>query len=243
MYLPLSPIGYLNTPFIEKFGVPRQSLMIKEAKGWLKLNPDRNYHLALRHLDQFSHVWLIFLFHQAMAKPWQALIETPRVEVEGRMGVFATRSPHRPNPIGMSALKLDRIDFDAPGGIEVHVSGLDLLHGTPVLDIKPYLPFADRIEQANSGWVQSEIRQFPVVYLPESLAVLAEQSAQRHPRLKELLTEILSFDPRPTSQRRASPIGEAGSEGMNYAFRLLDLDVHWHIEEGALVVDSIKLLA
>jgi tRNA-Thr(GGU) m(6)t(6)A37 methyltransferase TsaA len=233
-------IGILSTPFKEKFGVPRQSLMMSEAKGLLKLNNEPGYLAALRHLDQFSHVWIVFVFHKSMNKPWHPLIETPRVDAGARMGVFATRSPHRPNPIGMSAVKLESIDFEAKSGIEIHLSGLDLLDGTPVLDIKPYLPYADRIAEANSGWIKTAIERFPVRFSPRSLAVIA--AASQHPGLRLLIEQMLELDPRPTSQRKAAPIADPASEGMKFAFRLLDFDVQWVVvEAGILVEDLVEL--
>lgn len=232
-------IGYLATPFKEKFGVPRQSLMMSEARGVLKLNPDPAYLLALRHLEQFSHIWLVFIFHKNGTKPWHPLIETPRVEAAERMGVFATRSPHRPNSIGMSAVKLERIDLKAKGGIELHLSGLDLLDGTPVLDIKPYLPFADRIEEANAGWAHTSIASYPVSFSEESLAAI-EEFSDGQTNLRLLIEQMLALDPRPTAQRRAAPLSAAASQGLRFAFRVLDFDIHWEVREGAPHVSAVK---
>jgi len=219
--------------------VPRQSLMMEEARAILKLNPDPNYPLALSHLEQFSHIWVIFVFHRNGKARWHPLIETPRVEAGHRMGVFATRSPHRPNPIGMSAVKLERINRQASGGIELHLSGIDLLDGTPVLDIKPYIPYADSIPDANSGWIKTEIERFPVVFSEASLIVLARQAESRHPNLRRLIEQMLEIDPRPTSQRRSAPILEPTTEGMRFAFRILGLDVRWQVRGGSLIVVEI----
>lgn len=230
-------IGHLSSPFHEKFGVPRQSLLVDEARAVLKLKPDSSFPLALRHLDQFSHVWIVFVFDRSLGTPWHPLIEIPRVEAGRRMGVFATRSPHRPNPIGMSAVKLDRIDYGAVGGIEIHLRGVDILDGTPVLDIKPYLPYADRIEEANSGWIKSDIRRFPVEFAPVCSEKFARNPDQRH--LQALITQMLELDPRPTSQRRSAPIDDPGTEGRTFAFRILDLDVHWEVRQGQIYVKRI----
>ena len=147
------PIGVIRTNFTEKFGVPRQSMMISEALGVLKLHPDPSFRAALNHLDRFTHIWVVFIFHQSVEKGWRPTIRPPRVDAPRKVGVFASRSPHRPNPIGLSAVKLERIDLDAPGGIEIHLSGVDLLDGTPVLDIKPYLPSTDAEAGASMGWL------------------------------------------------------------------------------------------
>lgn len=234
-------IGTVKTPFREKFGIPRQSLMMEEARAIIKLNPDPQYPLALKHLEQFSHIWVLFDFHKNGKGPWHPLIDTPRLEAGERMGVFATRSPHRPNAIGISAVKLERIDFNPSDGIEIHINGVDIMDQTPVLDIKPYLPFADRIEDANSGWAQSEIRRYPVRFEKDSLQKLVAFT-DRHSRLRELVEEMLAFDPRPTSQRRAAPIHKREFDGQKFAFRILDLDIRWEIEDGGLsVVDVVDL--
>src|SRR5690242_18464905 len=108
---PFLPIGTMKTCFTEKFGVPRQSLMVSEARGILKLNPEPAYRSGLNHLEQFSHVWIVFLFHQHETRGWRSTIRPPRIDAPRRVGVFASRSPHRPNPIGLSAVQLDRIDL------------------------------------------------------------------------------------------------------------------------------------
>ncbi len=230
----MKPIGILKTCFTEKFGVPRQSLMMSEARGVLKLNPDPNYPAALHHLDQFTHLWLIFVFHKN-GGTWRPTIDPPRLGAPKHMGVFASRSPHRPNPIGLSVVKLDRIDLAAQGGIEIHLSGVDILDGTPVLDVKPYLPYADSVAEANTGWVKGEIERFPVEFSRESLVTL-----ENEPKLKRLIEQMLEWDPRPTSQRRAAPIDARESEGKNFAFRVLDFDVKWQIRAGSLYVVEIR---
>ena len=180
----VQPIGHMQTCFQEKFGVPRQSLMVGSAKGILKLNPDPQFKDALKYLDGFSHVWIVFLFHQHEKQVWRPLITPPRIDAPGRVGVFASRSPHRPNPIGLSAVKLEKIDFNAKGGIEIHVSGVDLLDGTPVLDIKPYLPYVDCITDAKGGWTETAIPKYPVVFSEKCLEQMKE-FRQRHPRFQE----------------------------------------------------------
>lgn len=231
------PIGTIRTCFTEKFGVPRQSMMVSAARGILKLNPDPGYRVALNHLEQFSHVWIIFAFHKHAEMGWRPTIRPPRVEAPRRVGVFASRSPHRPNPIGLSALKLESIDRDAPGGIEIHLSGVDILDGTPVLDIKPYLPFADHIPEAKSGWADAKVKQYSVEFSAESLAALAA-CQQELPHLKALISQVLEWDPRPVSQRRAMPIESLKTQGKTFGLRLLDFEIQWCVlEKGIHVID------
>lgn len=235
------PIGTILTPFKEKFGVPRQSLMIPEAKGVIKLRPHPDFQLAVEELDSFSHIWLIFLFDRHEATEWRPLIEPPRTEVQNRVGVFASRSPHRPNPVGLSVVKLDSIDKNRADGIEIHISGVDILNETPLLDMKPYLPYADSIPQASSGWAREEIQKFKVTFSPESLVDL-KMARNLPPDFLVLATRMLELDPRPTSQRKQHPIGHNQSENRPYAFRILDFDIKWKIQNGGLYVCRILSL-
>lgn len=237
MNFSFSPIGILHTDFREKFGVPRQSLMVSDARGTLKLNPDPNYRAALTHLETFTHVWVVFVFHKELERPWVAVTDPPRAGVVKDLGVFASRSPRRPNPIGLSVLKLEGINYQAAGGIEIQFSGVDILDGTPVLDIKPYVPYADRIEEAGAGWAVEDKHRYAVSFSPESSRALDNQADAA--RLKALITQILENDPRPSGQRRASTIENLGSERKQFAFRLLDLDIHWEVREGVLHVTNI----
>jgi len=243
-------IGIIRTPFREKFGVPRQSMMMSDARGVLKLNPEPSYRVALNHLDEFTHLWVVFVFHQVVENDWRPTIRPPRVDSPRKVGVFASRSPHRPNPIGISAVKLERIDLDAPGGIEIHLSGVDLLDGTPVLDIKPYLPYADIIPEAASGWAGSEIPRFEVRFSEPCTSFLESREdlkldrdlAGRTPEeLRSLIVQTLEWDPRPTSQRRAMPIGVASSEGLAFGFRILGIEVKWEIHQGGILVTALEL--
>lgn len=236
------PIGYIQSCFSEKFGVARQSMMISEARGVLKFNPDPAYHDSLRHLQEFSHLWIIFVFHKNIAKGWKPLINPPRLEAPKQVGVFASRSPHRPNPIGMSVVKITEIDFSAPGGIELHLSGLDILDGTPVLDIKPYLSFADSFSDATPGWADQSIRKYPVKFSPASLISIQKAGTRHHPDLQALLQQMLELDPRPTSQRRRSSIEADESEGLVFAFRIFDFDVKWQIHHKGILVMALENL-
>lgn len=229
------PIGHVRTCFTEKFGTPRQAQMIPAARGVLKLLPEARYSQALKELNTFSHLWIVFVFDRHLEQEWNPLIQSPRVGVP-RVGVFASRSPHRPNPIGISAVKLDRIDFEAPGGAEIHLSGVDLLDGTPVLDIKPYLPYTDLIPHANAGWASDTIERFPVSFSPESLAILEKNSATEIPQIRELIEQMLSWDPRPSSQREAMPMHDPKTEGRIFRFRISRYDVEWQVRNNGVYV-------
>src|SRR6478736_5715820 len=148
--IPMSPVAVIRTSFGEKFGVPRQPGLAPSAKGRIVFentyrNPD-----TLRGIEGFSHLWVIFQFH--LAEGWSPTVRPPRLGGNERVGVFASRSPFRPNPIGLSVVKLERVELDSPEGPVIHVSGVDLVDGTPVLDIKPYVAYSDALPEARSGF-------------------------------------------------------------------------------------------
>jgi tRNA-Thr(GGU) m(6)t(6)A37 methyltransferase TsaA len=237
------PIGVLHTCFKEKFGIPRQPGLVTGAQGTIKLGADPLLRTALRELEGFSHLWVIFVFHDqglGAERTWKPSIRPPRLGGARKVGVLASRSPHRPNPIGLSAVKLERIDLDAPGGVEIHVSGVDVLDGTPVLDIKPYLPYADSIADASAGWAAEPIERVDVEFDETALRAIelrgGSGKAARYPRLREMIVEMLSLDPRPAFQKRRMPAGAPEAQGTRYGFRLFEFDVKWEIRDGRFAV-------
>lgn len=234
MKMEMNPIGVIRTCFTEKFGVPRQSLMVKEATGVIHFHPEFSHPDSVLHLDGFSHLWVVYLFHKGQNEnhrdQWNNTIQPPRIDAPPRVGVFASRSPHRPNPIGMSVVKLDRIHRDVKGGIQIEISGVDILDGSPLLDLKPYIPYADSIPDASSGWITNEITRYPVEFSENVAASVPDPSLQR------LIAGVLEWDPRPRSQREHSPIESAKSIGKRFAFRMMNHDIHWVIAEGAKIL-------
>ncbi|MDR3607016.1 MAG: tRNA (N6-threonylcarbamoyladenosine(37)-N6)-methyltransferase TrmO [Oligoflexia bacterium] len=230
-------IGHVESCFKEKFGIPRQPGLVPEAKGIIQLKNDPNLRTAIRDLEGFSHLWLIFVFHKHGSRNWKPSIRPPRLGGARKVGVLSSRSPHRPNPIGLSAVGLEKIVLDAPQGPQLHVSGIDLLDGTPILDIKPYLPFADSLPQATAGWAHEEIRRVPVEFTPEALALVSEiESRGGYPNLRQLITEMLSLDPRPAFQQRQLPHNSPLAQNTEHGFRLFEYDVHWKIHDEKFLV-------
>jgi len=226
----IKPIGVVHTCFTEKFGVPRQSLMVKEARGVIKFDHEFSPETVL-HLDGFSHLWVVYLFHKGQnenhLEKWNNTIQPPRIDAPKKVGVFASRSPHRPNPIGMSVVKLEKIIRDAKGGIEIEISGVDILDGSPLLDVKPYIPYADIVADSTSGWITNEIARYPVGFAEEAEASLTDET------MRKLIVGILEWDPRPRSQREHSPMENPTSVGKRFAFRLMNHDIHWVIDDRA----------
>lgn len=237
-------IGYVSSPFKEKFGIPRQPGLMSQAKGIIKLNPDPDLKTALRSLEQFSHIWIVFVFHQHGGHKWKPSIRPPRLGGNVKVGVLASRSPHRPNPIGISAVAIEKIELDSAEGPEIHVSGVDLLDGTPVLDIKPYIPYADSIPDANAGWAAEPIKRHEVTFNTQAstdLSDIEKQSSLEDAKsLKSFILEMLELDPRPASQQRRYPVDHKDSQGLEFGFDLLGFDVTYQIINNGFSVIKIK---
>ena len=224
-------IGYVSSCFTEKFGTPRQSGLVPSAEARLRLVEPFNRREMVRGLEHFSHIWIHFLFHQAKADGWKTTVRPPRLEGNERIGVWATRSPHRPTFIGLSVVQLKGIDFST--GVELVITGVDILDGTPVLDIKPYLPSSDSIEGATEGWAVPEFTHLEVVFVPEAAHFCAEYEAETGVPLQQLISEILREDPRPASQRDKKD---------NYGMLVYNVNVRWQVSGAACQVLDCKKL-
>lgn len=182
----LEPLCLIKTPFVEKFGVPRQPLLIEEAVGVLEFPKNDFYSEAFRGIEGYSHLWLIFSFHQVGEDEICALVRPPRFKGKQKLGVFATRSPHRPNRLGLSVVKFDGLEV-LSDKIVLRVRGVDLVNGTPILDIKPYVPYADS-HQASSEWFDDKPERLPVIWQTDVFISDQERS---------LIEKIIGLDPRP----------------------------------------------
>ena len=185
----ITPIARFHSPFPEKFGIPRQSGLAAGLHGRIVLEPAFRDPSALRGLDGFSHLWLIWAFSGNKTRNWQPTVRPPRLGGNTRLGVFATRSPFRPNPLGLSCVRLDRIEWDTPDGPVIHVLGADLMDGTPIYDIKPYVRYADSHPDARSGFTDE------VAWEP--LDILFPEQTPFEPEELDILRDILAQDPRP----------------------------------------------
>ena len=224
-----APIGIVRSCFREKFGIPRQPGLAPAARATLELLPPHNQPAAVRGLEDFSHVWLVFVFHGVPASRWQPTVRPPRLGGNRRLGVFATRSPFRPNPIGLSAVRLERITTER-GSVVLHLAGVDVLDGTPVLDIKPYLPYTDQLFGATGGFAAAApVGHLTVDFSPTAAAYCADESVGE---LRVLIEQILRQDPRPAyEQDRAAP--------QAYGMRLYDLEVRWEMRGATAYVTAI----
>lgn len=214
-------IGTIHSPYKEKFAVPRQPGLIEDGGGTLHLHPPYNQAEAVRGLEDFSHIWVMFIFHQTMEGGWRPTVRPPRLGGNARVGVFATRSTFRPNPLGMSLVELKGIRCQGQNVI-LELGSLDLVDGTPVVDIKPYLPFAESHPQARAGFAQSA----PIADMPVVFSAFAEQqlvnNATLYPYLRRFITQVLGQDPRPAYRK-----GEELER--DYAVNLLEFNVRWRV--------------
>ena len=226
-----SPIGVIHSCFKQKFGIPRQPGLVAEAQATLELLPPYDCAEALTALEGFSHLWIIFVFHRSLRDGWRPTVRPPRLGGNRRIGVFASRSPFRPNPIGLSAVRLlDIVEED--GRRLLRLAGVDLLDGTPVLDIKPYLPYGDAIPDARAGYAQAAPRApLPVAFEAEAEAQI-EAAEVEHPGLRRLIEQLLAADPRPAYQA-----GRASRR--RFGMRLWDYDVQWEVVDDGVRVTGL----
>ena len=218
-------IARIYTEFDEKFGIPRQSGLSGELKSRIVFEPEYRNPDALRGIDGYSHLWLIWQFSEAIREDWSPTVRPPRLGGNKRMGVFATRSPFRPNPIGLSSVRLENIEVTKDEGTVLIVSGADLLDGTPIYDIKPYIAYSDCHTDAVSGFADP-VREYSlnVVFCKELLSKI-------HISKQKALIQILEQDPRPSYQN--DPERE-------YGFRFADYEIFFKVDGDTLTVTAVK---
>lgn len=221
---PLKIIARIHTDFPDKFGIPRQSGMVEELKGQIVFEPEYRNPDAVRGLEDFSHIWLIWEFSEAIREDWSPTVRPPRLGGNTRKGVFATRSPFRPNPIGLSSVKLDMISFNDENGPVLHVSGADLMDGTPVYDVKPYIPFTDSHPEAIGGFADEHVNDRLQVRFPNHFLKIIPSNRQN------ALLEVLSLDPRPSYQDDGERI---------YGLEFAGFDVRFQVQDDVLTVCEV----
>ncbi|KQB55600.1 tRNA-Thr(GGU) m(6)t(6)A37 methyltransferase TsaA [Pseudomonas endophytica] len=218
----VSPIGFVRSCFKEKFAIPRQPQLAPAARGVLELVAPFDQGDAVQGLEHVSHVWLLFVFHQALEDKPRLKVRPPRLGGNKSMGVFATRATHRPNGIGQSVVKLDMVEPN-----RLHISGIDLLDGTPILDIKPYVPYADMIHAASNSMASAAPVLIPVEWAETALHEAHGHALRLQEPLVALVEQCLAQDPRPAYQT-PTPQREYGAQ-------FWDLDVRWHYPEPGVI--------
>ncbi|MGN8631396.1 tRNA (N6-threonylcarbamoyladenosine(37)-N6)-methyltransferase TrmO [Blautia sp. HCP3S3_G3] len=218
-------IARIHTDFPTKFGIPHQSSRIAELKSQIVFEPEYRIPEAVRGLEEFTHLWLIWEFSQSVREKWSPTVRPPKLGGNIRKGVFATRSPFRPNPLGLSSVRLERIEMDKERGPVLHITGADLMDGTPIYDIKPYLPYVDSHPDASGGFTdQISYEKLEVIFPDEWLEQIPESS-------REALIQVLAADPRPGYQKDADRI---------YGLAFQDKDIHFRVKGRVLTVCGIS---
>ncbi len=218
-------IARIRSDFSSKFGIPRQSGLVEELRSTVVFEPAYRSRDALRGLEEFSHIWLIWQFSQAVRDAWSPTVRPPRLGGNKRLGVFATRSPFRPNPLGLSCVGLAAIETDRELGPVLHVTGADLLDGTPIYDIKPYIPYADCLPNASGGFTDSVPRQALPVRFPPALLELVPEGK------RTALLGILAEDPRPSYQADPDRV---------YGLSFAGLEIKFTVHGGQVEVTAVQ---
>ena len=221
----INPIARFHSPFSTKFGIPKQSGLVQELEGKIVFEPDYRHEEALRGIDEFDFLWLIWEFSGNRHGAASLMVRPPLLGGNAKMGVFATRSPFRPNPLGLSSVRIKEVEWDTPVGPVIHVCGGDLMDGTPIYDIKPYISYTDSHPDAINGFVDSLDNHTLNVDFPEHLLKRVPEN------YKEPLMEVLSHDPRPSYQDDMSRI---------YGFEFAGLNIRFSVQEDYLYVRSVE---
>ena len=220
-------VARIKSDFHDKFGIPRQSGLLKNLRSTIVFEPEFRNADALRGLDGFSHLWLLWIFSENVRDSWKPTVRPPRLGGNTRLGVFATRSSFRPNPLAMSCVKIEKINLTGEGAPSIEVSGADLMDGTPIVDIKPYLPYADSVPEATGGFAEAvRFKKLEVEFAPGALDSGVKFPADK----KAALVELLSEDPRPAYQKDADRI---------YGVKFAGFDVKFKVEGDHLTVVAI----
>lgn len=230
----LVPIAYIRTPYKQKFSIPRQPGLVAEAEGLIQFTPSYSDRRFFDGIEAHSHLWLIFEFHLHSNKSKSPSVRPPRLGGNKKVGVFATRSSFRPNNLGMSVVKFEGLSHQGEQAV-LHVSGVDLVDGTPIYDVKPYIPYADAIPNATSEFA-SHAPDMPcqVRFLSTVMPTLAI-IANEHPKFQSLVTQVLAQDPRPAYKK-------AKQDTKRYSVQLHQYDVKWTIENNVITVDEIVII-
>lgn len=228
-------IGVIHSCYKEKFGIPRQPRLVTEATATLELTPPYQHRDIVRELKHFSHIWLIFVFHNNPEIQWKPTVRPPRLGGNKRVGVFASRSPFRPNPIGLSLVELVNITYNKEK-IQLELQGADLLDGTPILDIKPYIPYADCVANAQAAYAPDAPNAPKAVRFSKK----AQQQCQQKERalntnLSLLITQILQQDPRPSYKANKN-----ATDDRIYAMQLYDFDLRWRYDATGIEVIELR---
>lgn len=217
-------IGYVRSDFPTKFAIPRQSGVSPEIKSKIVFEPEYRVKEAFRGLEEYSHIWVLWQFSESVREEWSPTVRPPKLGGNKRVGVFATRSPFRPNSIGLSSVKLDRVEYDDKLGVVLHISGADIMDNTPVFDIKPYIAYTDSHPDADCSFALSPDKNLLQVEIPPEILEKVPENK------KETLISVLRQDPRPAYI----------DDDRRYGFAFADMEIGFRVKDGLLKVENIE---
>jgi len=223
-------IGIVHSCYKDKFAIPRQAGLVTASTASIELLPPYNDIEITRGLEDFSHLWLSFIFHKHVDKGWNTTVKPPRLDGKQRFGVFATRASFRPNPIGLSLVELDSIE-QKNGRLFIHIKGADLMDQTPIIDIKPYVPYSDSIPDAKGGFTdQIKEQKLHICFSPEAEND-CQKAEKKYPKIKEFISQLLALDHRAYYYKKIDKI---------YSTKVYDFDLKWKINDSKVDVISLK---
>ena len=219
-------IARVHSCYREKFGIPRQPGLVDRARASIEFFPPYNRKEMFKEIEKFSHIWVHFLFHEAVDDGWKTTVRPPALGGQQRVGVFASRSPHRPNHFGLSVVRLYGVKVNE-SGVSLDVGGGDFLDNTPVIDIKPYVPYSDCVEDASAGYSGQKIASLPVAFTEGARKFCEVYKNETSRDLQGLIEQVLAQDPRPASQR---------NRDKRFGMQLWEVDIRWRVEDGVVKV-------
>ncbi|MCW8932637.1 MAG: tRNA (N6-threonylcarbamoyladenosine(37)-N6)-methyltransferase TrmO [Gammaproteobacteria bacterium] len=230
MQFTFDTIGIVHSCYKDKFAIPRQARLVTASTATIELIPPYNDIEMTRGLEDFSHLWLSFIFHRHIDKGWNTTVKPPRLDGKQRFGVLATRASFRPNPIGLSLVELESIE-QHDGKLFLHVMGADLLDQTPIVDIKPYVPYTDSIPDAKGGFTDKIKEQQLSVFFTQEAEFDCESAQQKYPHIRQFVEQLLSLDHRAYYYKKIDK---------TYSTRVYDYDLKWMINDSSVTVVSLK---
>lgn len=231
----IKPIGFLQSDLKQRYETPRQGVLAKESKAVIHLNPKQNFEQAVKDLNGFERIWIIYQFH--LNKNWKPLVTPPR-HTRKKVGVFATRAPYRPNHIGLSCVKLDKVE-----GLKIFISESDILDSSPILDIKPYLPYSDSFPQVKTGWVKSSLENiFAVKFNLKSKRFAEKLKSEKNINLFDYARVQLEFNPTDTTRKRITKLNFKSDDGEEYVLSYQNWQIYYLVDETKKKIKIINII-
>lgn len=231
----ITPIGFLQSDLKQRYETPRQGVLAKESKAVIHLNPKQNYEQAVKDLDGFDRIWVIFRFH--LNNNWKPIVSPPR-HTRKKVGVFATRAPYRPNQIGLSCVKLEKVER-----LKIHITESDILDGSPILDIKPYLPYSDSFPDVKTGWVKGSLgNNFDVKFNLKAKRFAEKLKSEQDVNLFDYARVQLEFNPTDTTRKRITKLKSKTDDGKEYFLSYQDWQIHYLVDETKNKIKIINII-